>query len=154
MCLLSHVCSCGCRLVLFNSRTVQCVAASKGFDLEQHLMTWQLAFLRLSSIHCISQPAGVGLCLGSLCSLSSSFQTVLQHKTGQQPASKTELPLGAVPLGAGAEVPSLLNRRGSGQMLPAFLFFLQGLNMADHSGCVQAAFWCSQNSVWRKMFQL
>lgn len=35
-----------------------------------------------------------------------------------------------------------------------FFFFLQGLTIADHSGCAQAAFWLSQNSVWRKMFQL
>lgn len=52
-------------------------------------MTWQLGFLRLSNIHCISQPIGLGLCQGSLCSLNSSFQAVLQHKTGQEPATNT-----------------------------------------------------------------
>lgn len=126
MCLLSYVCSCCRRLVHINSRAVQCVATSKEFDLEHNLMTWQLAFLRLSDIHCISQPADLSLCLGSLCSLNSAV--FKQFSSSRQDRSLQPRPwLQSFPyccsLGAGAEVPSLLRGQPEGKSSGVSSFF-------------------------------
>lgn len=128
MCLLSYVCSCCRRLARINSRAVQCVAASKGFDLEHNSMTWQLAFLRLSNIHCISQPAGLSLCLGSLCSLNSTvfkqFSSSKQDRNLRARPWLQSFPLLLFHLVLVEKYSACLegNRRGRVQVFPAFFF--------------------------------
>lgn len=77
-------------------------------------MTYQLAFLKLSNIHWIVQPASLSLCLGNLCTLNSVvFKEFAVLKTGQEPASQTSaaaFPVSAILLGASAGVPSLVRR--------------------------------------------
>lgn len=128
MCLLSYVCSCCRRLARINSRAVQRVAASKGFDLEHNSMTWQLAFLRLSNIHCISQPAGLSLCLGSLCSLNSTvfkqFSSSRQDRSLRARPWLQSFPLLLFHLVLVEKYSACLegNRRGRVQVFPAFFF--------------------------------
>lgn len=52
------------------------------------------------------------------------------------------------------EHPDLLEDDGRERVQMFSAFFLQGVIMVDDSACAQAAFWCSQDAIWRTVFQL
>lgn len=146
VCLLSHVCSCCRRLARIGSGAVHVWQPARGLIWSTTRWPGSLVF---SGFQCVSQPAALGLCLGTLCSLNSTvfkqFSSSRQDRSVQPRPWLQSFPLFLFRLVLVQTYLACLegNRRGRGQVFPAF--FLPRFTMADHSDCAQAAFWCSQN---------